>query len=671
MTGPARHFAHDGIAFGCDYNPEQWAPDVWDEDIALMGEAGVDLVAINIFGWSHVERRPGEFDFRALDDVLGRLHAAGIRVNLGTGTASPPAWLATAHPEILPMAEDGTRRYPGGRQAFCPSSPVFRDAALRLADAVARRYGDHPAVALWHVSNELGCHNALCYCDVSATAFRDWLRARYGTLDALNAAWGTAFWSQTYGAWDEILPPRATLSARNPGQALDFHRFSSDEVLSYYRAEADVIRALSDVPITTNFMVTAHIENLDYWSWADDMDIVANDHYLDHRLADPRAELAFAADLSRGLGKGAPWLLMEHSTGAVNWQPLNRPKAPGEIIRNSLTHVARGADGVCFFQWRASVQGSEKYHSAMLPHAGTDTAVWREVVELGGIVERLGEVAGSRVQTDVAVVFSWESWWATQTDSRPSHALGYLDQVHAAYGALHAEGLTADIVAPGADLSAYRLVVVPGLHLVRADEASVITDWIAAGGTALVTFYSGTVDENDRVWTGGYTGPFRDALGIRIEEFAPVAPGETLTLTDGASARLWSERSHVTTAAVEASFADGPSAGHPVLTRNAWGDGTAWYLATLLEPAGYRKLIARLADDAGVRPAAEVRGASDALEIVRRTGSDASFLFVVNHGETPAVVTAAGVELVTGMPVAQDIEVPGGAVRIIREEAAA
>jgi beta-galactosidase len=671
MTAPARPFAHDGIAFGCDYNPEQWAPEVWDEDIALMGQAGVDLVAINIFGWSHIEPRDGEFDFARLDDVIARLHAAGIKVNLGTGTASPPAWLARSHPEILPMAEDGTRRYPGGRQAWCPSSPVFRAAALRLVDAVARRYGSHPAVELWHVSNELGCHNALCYCDESATAFRGWLRAKYASIDALNTAWGTAFWSQTYREWDEILPPRATVSTRNPGQFLDFHRFSSDELLSYYRAEAEVIRGLSDIPVTTNFMVTAHIENLDYWSWAADMDIVANDHYLDHRLADPTSELAFAADLSRGLGGGAPWILMEHSTGAVNWQPLNKPKAPGEILRNSLTHVARGADGVCFFQWRASVQGSEKFHSAMLPHAGTDSAVWREVIELGGIVERLAEVAGSRVDADVALVFSWESWWAVQTDSRPSQALGYLDQVHAAYGALHAQGLTVDIVAPGADLSAYRLVVVPGLHLVRAEEAAVVTDWIAAGGTALITFYSGTVDEEDRVFTGGYTGPFRDALGIRVEEFAPVAAGTPLTLTDGSVARLWSERSQATTAEVEASFADGPAAGQPAVTRNAWGAGEAWYLATLLEAPDYRALVAKLQERAGVRPAAEVRGADGAVEIVRRKGTDASYLFVVNHSESCAELTAHGYELVTGTPVAGHVDVPGGAVRIIREEAAA
>lgn len=671
MTFPARPVLHEGIAFGCDYNPEQWTPDVWDEDIALMGEAGVDLVAINIFGWSHIEPREGEYDFRRLDDVIARLHAAGIGVNLGTGTASPPAWLTRQHPEMLPVAEDGTRRYPGGRQAWCPSSPVFRAAARRLAETVAQRYGAHPAVQLWHVSNELGCHNALCYCDETAAAFRRWLCERHGSLEALNAAWGTSFWSQTYTDWEEILPPRATLSTRNPSQLLDFRRFSSDELLDCYRAEAEVIRSHSDRPVTTNFMVTSHIEHLDYWSWAGDMDVIANDHYLDHRLADPTVELAFNADVTRGLAGGAPWLLMEHSTGAVNWQPLNPPKDPGQILRNTLTHVARGADAACFFQWRASVQGSEKYHSAMLPHAGTDSAVWREVVELGGIVDRIGEIAGSRVVADVALVFSWEAWWATQTDSRPSHALGYLDQVHAAYGALHTLGITVDVVSPGADLSAYRLVIVPGLHLVRAEEAAVVNDWIAGGGTALVTFYSGTVDQDDRVWTGGYTGPFRDALGIRVEEFAPVAGDVSLTLSDGSHARLWSERSRLTDAEVVASFVDGPSAGHPAITRNSWGAGSAWYLATLPDAAGYRALLGEIVASAGVRPAARVEGADGPLELVRRRGADADYLFVVNHGESPVSVETAGTELVTSERVAGRLSVPGGAVRIVREEASA
>lgn len=671
MTTPARPFVHDGIAFGCDYNPEQWTPEVWDEDIALMREIGVDLVAINIFGWAHIEPRAGEYDFSHLDDIIARLHAGGIRINLGTGTASPPAWLTTAHPEILPMVEDGTRRYPGGRQAFCPSSTIFRTAALELVEQVARRYGNHPAVELWHVSNELGCHNALCYCDESAAAFRLWLRERYRDIDALNAAWGTSFWSQTYREWDEILPPRATLSLRNPGQTLDFHRFSSDQLLGHYRAEAEVIRPLSPRPITTNFMVTSHIKNLDYWSWADDMDIVANDHYLDHRLADPTSELAFNADLTRGLAQGAPWLLMEHSTGAVNWQPLNLPKGDGELLRNALTHVARGADGICFFQWRASVQGSEKFHSAMLPHAGTDTAVWREVSELGATLGRVSEAAGSRVEAHAAIIFSWESWWATDTEARPSQSIGYLDQVHAAYKALHDLGVTVDVVRPGDDLDGYRLVVVPGLHLVRTQDAAVITEWIAGGGNALVTFYSGTVDERDRIFTGGYTGPFRDALGVHIEEFAPVAAGSVVHLSDGSNARLWSERGRATTAEVVASFAGGTADGSPAITRNSWGNGTAWYLATLPDAVAYRDLMARIIAEAGLTPPASVIGDLRALEIVRRRSADRSYLFIVNHGAAAVSVEATGLDLVTEAAVSRHVVVPPGAVRIIREESIA
>lgn len=667
MSAARAAFGHDGIAFGCDYNPEQWTPQVWDEDIELMGRAGVNLVAINVFGWAHLQPREGEFDFSALDDVVGRLHAAGIRINLGTGTASPPAWLVRAHPDILPVAQDGTRRYHGGRQAWCPSSPEYRAAALELVRAVAERYGDHPAVALWHVSNELGCHNALCYCEHSAAAFRVWLRRRYETIEALNAAWGTSFWSQTYREWDEIEPPRSTVSTRNPGQVLDFRRFSSDALLDHYRSEAAIIRDLSAAPVTTNFMLTAHIDNLDYWSWASDMDVIANDHYLDHRLADPTVELAFAADLTRGVSGRAPWLLMEHATGAVNWQPLNLAKAPGQMLRNSLVHVARGADGLCFFQWRASVQGSEKFHSAMLPHAGTDSAVWREVCELGAITGALREVAGTRVEADVALVFSWESWWATQAESRPSHSLGYLDQVHAAYGALYANGLSVDIVAAGSDLSRYKLVVVPGLHLVREQEARVVTDWIAAGGTALVTFYSGTVDENDRVWTGGYTGPFREALGLHIEEFAPVAPDTELRLSSGAGARLWSERSTATIATVVASYLDGPAAGDPAITRNDWGQGQAWYLGTMLEAAAYRDLLATIADAASVHPATTYRGGDGRVELVRRTGAAGSYLFIVNHSTQPVTADASGCELITGEVVTGTIHVPAGGVRVVRE----
>ncbi|RJU00879.1 beta-galactosidase [Arthrobacter frigidicola] len=655
------------LVYGCDYNPEQWSPEVWQEDVQLMKQAGVNLVAINIFGWAELESSPGNYSFERLDEILDLLHEHGIGVNLGTGTSSTPAWLTTLHPEILPQSADGIRAWPGGRQAWCSSSPVYREHALRLVEQVSRRYGAHPAVRLWHVSNELGCHNALCYCDVSASAFRGWLRNRYETLDALNAAWGTTFWSQRYSGWDQILPPRTTISAYNPTQVLDFHRFSSDELLGYYSAEAEILRQHSTVPVTTNFMVTAHIRTQDYWTWAPHMDVIANDHYLDHRLEAPTMELAFAADATRGLAQGSPWLLMEHSTSAVNWQPRNIAKAPGEMIRNSLTHLARGADGLCFFQWRASVQGSEKFHSAMLPHAGTDSRVWKEVVELGGILERLTEVGGSTVTAEAALVFSWEAWWAYDRESHPSSDIAYLDQIHAAYKALWEAGITVDIVAPGADLSAYKLAVVPGLYLVRDSDAAALAGYVAGGGHALVTFFSGIVDENEKVRTGGYPGAYRELLGIRTEEFLPLAPGDMPALDNGTAASLWSEALRLEGAEAMVSFTGGHLAGTAAVTRNRHGAGTAWYLATALEPAALRETLTRAAADAGITAASSPEG----LETVVRSNGDRSYVFLINHSHEEHKHAIQGQELIVGEEVADVVVVPAGAVRVVRTSTSA
>ena len=291
-----------GIALGCDYYPEQWPEEVWATDARLMAEAGVGFATVGVFSWALLEPDQDRFDFGWLDRVLDLLHAQGIAVDLATGTASPPPWLSRRYPETLPTDHDGHRLWPGSRQAWCPSSPVFRERALSLVEAIATRYAGHPALAMWHVSNELGCHNLRCYCDVSAAAFRDWLRRRYGDLEALNAAWGTTFWSQHYGEWDEVLPPRLTPTVGNPTQSLDFCRFCSDELLDHYRAERDLLHRITPgIPVTTNFMSMAGFGGLDYRTWAREQDLVSTDHYLVHSLPYPRAELAFGADLTRGL----------------------------------------------------------------------------------------------------------------------------------------------------------------------------------------------------------------------------------------------------------------------------------------------------------------------------------------------------------------------------------
>ncbi len=652
------------VTLGCDYNPEQWDESVWVDDVALMTELGVDLVAINIFGWAQLQPTPGAFDFSRLDRIIELLHSAGIRINLGTGTSSPPPWLARLHPETLPQAADGTIAWPGGRQAWCPSSPVFREKALALVAATVERYGAHPAVALWHVSNELGCHNALCYCDISAAAFRTWLQNRYETLDALNHAWGTAFWSQRVGDWADVFPPRATRSAGNPAQSLDFKRFSSDELLDYYRAEADIVRVGSTAPVTTNLMVTAHISTQDYFSWVDDLDVIANDHYLDHRLPDPLAELAFSADLTRGLAGGDPWMVMETSTSAVSWQPVNHAKRDGELLRTALSHVARGADAICFFQWRASQRGAEKFHSALLPHGGTAAAGWAQSRELSAVLDRLSLVVGSHVVARAAMVFSWPAWWAAEGDSQPSSLLRYLPEAHRYHRALRALGVTVDMVTPGASLDGYDLVIVPTLYSATDADTAVIASAAERGATVLITPFSGIVDDTDAIHPGSYPGGFRDLLGIVIDEFRPLAADQAVSLSSGAQGSIWSESIQTHGADVVDAFADGPAAGSPALTRRGVGSGAAWYVATMLDDDGLLRLLTRLCAEAAV-PLVEV---GPDVDIVTRATSTHDATFVINHRDEPITVPVSGVDLVTGETVTDATPVAAGAVRVIITE---
>jgi beta-galactosidase len=668
-----RKLTVQGIAYGGDYNPEQWPEEVWAEDMRLMGEAGVTMVSVNIFSWALLEPKEGVFDFSRLDRILDMLYAHGIAADLATPTAAPPAWFFTAHPEALPVDGDGRALSYGSRQTFCPSSPAYREAALRITRALAERYADHPAVVMWHIHNEYGCHNAECFCDTSAAAFRSWLRARYGDdLAALNHAWGTTFWSQWYYDWDEILPPRATGAVPNPTHRLDWRRFCSDELLSLYTAERDVLRAAAPAtPATTNFMVMYNFDALDYWRWAPELDIVSNDHYL--RSTDPESEIdiALSGDLVRSLA-GGPWLLMEHSTGAVNWQPVNRAKTPGELRRNALAHVARGADGIAYFQWRAAKAGAEQWHSAMLPHAGTDSRIWQDVVRLGADLRALAEVRGSTGTARTAVVWDWNARWALELPSQPSAEVRYLDLVRAWYEPLWRAGVAVDFVRPDADLSAYRLVLAPGLYLVDDAGAANLTAFAERGGTLVVGFHSGAVDENCHVRLGGYPGAFREALGVRTDELFPLLPGEPVGLSGGGRASLWSERVRLDGAEAVTTYTDGPLAGVPAVTRHTYGAGRTWYLATLPDAGTLAALLERVRTEAGVRPV--VNGLTDGVEAVRRRGTDADYVFLLDHTGQGAEIplTPGAVDLLTGTPLPNGTALlpPGGAM-VVREPHAA
>ncbi|QNP68792.1 beta-galactosidase [Streptomyces roseirectus] len=658
------------LAFGGDYNPEQWPETVWQEDVRLMREAGVTMVSVGIFSWALLEPARGAYDFGWLDRIIGLLHDNGIRVDLATPTVVPPVWFYREHPEALPVAADGTRYAFGSRGAICHSNTDYRAAAANITTRLAERYGDHPALAMWHVHNEYGVPVSACYCDSCAAHFRRWLERTYGTIEAVNTAWGTAFWGQRYASFDDINPPRTAPTVGNPGQALDYKRFADATMRENFRAERDILHRLApDVPVTTNFMTAlSQCDSVDYWAWGREVDIVTNDHYLITDGRRTHVNLAMAADLTRSVGAGAPWLLLEHSTSGINWQPRNPAKAPGQMARNSLAHVARGSEGAMFFQWRQSRRGAEKFHSSMVPHGGTDTRVWREVVELGACLDSLTSIKGSRTEADVAVLWDWQSWWAQNLAWRPSEDADARERADAFYEALYDRHLTVDFAHPESDLSTYPMVVVPALYLMTEAAGANLRAYVEGGGTLVVSFFSGIVDEHDAVHDGAYPGALRDVLGLTVEEFSPLLEGESVRLTgpDGAelTGDVWSEFVVPRGAETVWSFTDGLAAGRPAVTRHRLGRGSAWYVATRLGADGLDTLLAGAAADAGIAP----RDLPRDVEVVRRSGESADHLFAINHTDADVKVAleTSGTELLTGERATGHLAVPAGAVRVVR-----
>lgn len=620
------------ILYGGDYNPEQWPEETWSEDARLMQAAGVNLVSLGIFSWAKLEPQPGQYNFGWLDHLMDLLHAHGISVNLATPTASPPAWLVRMHPEILPVTAEGVTLWHGSRRHYCPHSPAYHEYATRIATLLAERYQDHPALAMWHVDNEYGCHFGECYCDVSAQAFRAWLQARYPGIQALNQAWGSAFWGQQYGEWAEIQPPRKSPTYANPTQQLDWARFCSDSWLACFEEQKNILQSITpQVPVTTNFM--SFHKCIDYHKFAQHEDVVSNDSYPDISQPDWPAQAAMACDLIRSVGQRKPWVLMEQATSQVNWRQRNAIKHPGVMRLGSLQAVARGADGIMFFQWRQSLAGAEKHHSAMLPHAGPDTRIFREVQALGNELPKLTRVLGSQVQAEVAILFDWENWWALELDSHPSSDLKMLPQVYALYKAFFDRNITVDFVHPEDDLSQYQLLVAPNLYLVSDQAVKNINNYVENGGNLLLTFFSGIVDQNEHIRLGGYPAPFRQMLGIWVEEYSPAQAGQTDTVQACGDLRftstLWRDVIHLQGAQSLADYTSGDCNGLPALTRNRYGKGHGFYLGTELDADGTGWVIDVLCQQAGIVSTAANIPAG--VEVVRRSKKDQSWLFILNH----------------------------------------
>jgi beta-galactosidase len=629
--------AVSGIIYGADYNPEQWDRSVWDEDVKLMRQAGVNLVSIGIFSWSVIQPTEDTWDFAWLDEIFDILHANGIAIDLGTATASPPPWLTTKHPEILMVNELGDTIWPGARQHWRPTSPVYLRYALQLVNRLAERYGDHPALVAWHVNNELGNHNQFDFSEDAIRSFRDFLRIKYKkSLQTLNSAWETAFWSQRYSDFDEILPPRTFPRGTflNPTHVLDWRRYTNQALVEYYKQERDLLRSITpDIPITTNLIIMGkQTKDRDYTTWVDEMDFVSNDHYV-FISEQGRDELSFSASLTSGVSSHKPWLLMEHSTSAVQWQRVNSPKWTNELSRDSLTHLAHGADGLCFFQWRQSKAGAETYHSSMVPHAGPDSRLFRDVVELGALVKKLAPIKGSRKEpSKVAILFDWESWWVAEGKAQPSQIIEYQQEALDWFIALLNAGITADII-PASQLdrlSNYPLVVAPMLHVVPNSLKSKITAYVEQGGHFVTTYWSGITNENCHVHLGGYPGAFREILGIRVEELAPVA--SPVKLDDGTEGTIWTEPIDIVDDDVEIllRYTTGMFPGGPAVTRRNAKKGSATYVSTKLSREGLGNLLPNLLEKSGARSTLP-KALCGKVEQVFRADKQTRWEFLINR----------------------------------------
>jgi beta-galactosidase len=650
------------IFYGGDYNPDQWPEEVLDEDIEYFKKAGINVVTLPVFSWAKLQPSEEVYDFQWLDKIMDKLAENDIYVCLATSTAAQPAWMSKKYPEILPVDFDGRKRKHGGRVNFCPNSKVYRKMSTSLTRKLAERYKEHPSLLLWHIGNEYGNY---CYCEHCEEEFRIWLKKRYKTIENLNKAWNMSFWGHTVYDFDEIVVPSGISEMwRDSGRertnfqgiSLDYNRFMSESVFNCYYEEYKIIKEITpDLYVTTNLMGT--FKPLDYFKWAEKMDVVSWDNYP--QLIDPMYVTALRHDLMRGLKDGKPFMLMEQTPSQQNWQPYNGLKRPGMMRLQSYQAVAHGADTVMFFQLRRSIGACEKYHGAVIEHAGHDnTRVFRECAKLGEELNVLKDkIVDSRINAKVAIVFDWENWWAVELSSGPSIELNYLKQIEKYYKAFYDMNVAVDFVNSEWDLSKYDVVVAPLLYMVKEGVANNIESFVKKGGTFITTFFSGIVNENDLVTLGGYPGELRKTLGIWVEEIDALFPNmknsfkvteNSIKLRDEYSCGMLCDILHLEGAKALAVYGSDFYKDSPALTLNQLEKGKAYYIASDPDEAFIRDFIGHICEENNISSGFEKQ---EGVEITERVKEENAFVFILNHNESQVEVDLKDkeyIELLTG-----------------------
>ena len=642
------------ILYGGDYNPNQWGREIWSEDMRIFRDARINSATVNVFSWAKLQPSEDEYNFSELDDIIDMLSKEGYDIVLATSTGALPAWMFKKYPEVARTDYQGRHHKFGHRHNACPNSLVFQKYAAALVEQLAARYASNPHVVCWHISNEYGGE---CYCENCEKAFRVWLKKKYKTIDALNKAWNLEFWGHTVYEWDEIVLPNALGDGMDTeqntafaGLSVDYRRFNSDGMLGNFKMERDVIRRYNkDALITTNLMGT--YKGLDYFKWAKELDIVSWDNYPGYNT--PWSYTAMCHDLMRGL-KDEPFMLMEQTPSQQNWQPYNSLKRPGQMRAQSYQTVAHGADTIQFFQLRRSVGGCEKFHGAVIAHVGTEnTRVFREVKQLGEELEQLSPLLpGAANSANVGIIFDWDNYWAFEYTSGPNVDLLYVDQIHQYYKYFYDRNIAVNMIPVDADFSRYKVIVAPVLYMIKPGMKEALEAFVANGGVLITTYMSGIVGETDNVYLGGYPGPLRALAGIWAEEIDALAPEQTNTVrfTDGTTAkcRIVCDLIHTEGAESLASYASDFYEGMPAVTRNAYGSGITYYLATDMDETGIAKVLDCAMEDGNVTA---VIAEPTQLEITKRTTEAATYYFVMNFRDEAAPLPASlggKLDLLTG-----------------------
>ena len=639
------------MTLGVCYYPDHWPRERWRRDAHDMREVGIRRVRIGEFAWSLLEPEPGRYDFGWLDEAMDVLAGEGLGVILGTPTATPPKWLVDRFPGVLPVDVHGRVRGFGSRRHTCFRSPDWLRETERIVDALAERYGRHDGLVAWQTDNEYGCHDTTrCWCDVCRDAFRAWLRERYGDVGALNAAWWTNFWSQTYRSFEEVELPERAVTESNPSHRLDFRRFSSDGVVAYDALQRRAIRRRSEAPIVHNSMML--FGDYDHVALADGLDVVAFDNYPlgqleESPLPDEIRErylrtghpdlVSLSHDLYRGL-KGAPHWVMEQQPGQVNWAPSNPLPADGAVRLWTHQALAHGAEMVSYFRWRAARGAQESMHAGLLRHDGTRDAAWQEVSAVrdelpspaaDGVRDALTARREATPPAAVAIVFDYEDLWAAEIQP---HARGftYWGAVMAFYGPLRSLGIDVDLVPKrhagrpaaegGRDLAGYRLIIAPAMQIADDALADRLGAWVRRGGRLLLGPRSGSRTESLLVQDAA-PGPFRPWVGGRVTRVDGLRPGVERTLRPAGEAAplrygVWADLLEPEEGGeVLARYDDPAYRGAAAYLGRRHGEGEARMLGAQLEGDAMARLLRPWLEELGLEP----RGLPEGVRTARGT----------------------------------------------------